>query len=412
MPSGASSPVRQVLAEPAVRVGVGVTLVIMLGYGLIVPVLPLYARSFGVGRAEVGMLLSAFALTRLAFDLVAGPLVDRYGPRSVATVGAATVGVSAALSAVAPSFGLLVLFRAVGGAGSSILFAAVMSFLLGTIPANRMARTMSFYYASFLLGTMLGQPAGGLIASRMGLAAPLWFYAGACVVSAGLTFRFLSGRGSLQPPRAATAGEVLAEAEGVAATTWGRLRFLLSNRAFVAALAANAALFWVLGSVRLTLVPLFAQEELGLGEAGIGGVLGAAAVGQFLLMWQAGALADSRGRKVVLVPALLALGGATALVGWVSSLALLVVTMVVLGVASGFSGVVPAAVVADVSPRGRSGTAVGAYRFAGDLGFVLGPLVAGVVADAAGFRSAFLVVAVPVALVGLLAARMPETLRR
>jgi MFS family permease len=397
---------------PAVRTGVGVTLVIMLGYGLIVPVLPLYARSFGVGRTEVGILLSVFALARLVFDLVAGPLVDRHGPRVVATAGAAVVGVSAALSAVAPSFPLLVAFRAIGGAGSSLLFAAVMSSLMGSVPPGRMARTMSFYYASFLLGTVLGQPLGGMIAGALGLAAPLWFYAGACAISAVLTFRFLSAAPSTGPHRVRTAGEVLAESEGGPVGAWSRLRGLLSNRAFVVALAANAALFWVLGAVRLTLVPLFAQEAVGLREAGIGAVLGAAAGAQFLFMWKAGSLADSRGRKVVLIPALATLAVAAALTGWAGSVAALVGAMALLGVASGFSGVIPAAVVADVAPREASGTAVGAYRFAGDLGFVLGPLVAGMVADSVGFRAAFVVAAVPVVVALALAVRMPETLRR
>jgi MFS transporter, DHA1 family, multidrug resistance protein len=401
------------MAEPAVRVGVGVTLVIMLGYGLIVPVLPLYARSFGVGRVEVGVLMTAFGLMRLLFDLVGGPMVDRLGERFTATLGAIVVGVSSALSAVAPSFLALVVFRALGGAGSSLLFAAIMNHLVRAVPAQRMARTMSFFYASFLLGTVLGQPLGGIIAEVLGLAAPLWFYAASCFICAGLTFGKLSHR-SAQVGDAAevSTAAVLAESETRLPTAWGRVREMLSDRAFVAALAANAALFWVLGAVRMTLGPLFAEERVGLSEAGIGGILGAASVAQFVMMWKAGTLADSRGRRVVLVPALAALAVSTAVIGLAGSAPSLLAVMAVLGVATGFAAVVPAAVVADVAPKGSSGTAVGAYRFAGDVGFVLGPLIGGAVADAAGFGSAFLVTAVPVVAALVLAIGMPETLRK
>jgi MFS family permease len=187
---------------------------------------------------------------------------------------------------------------------------------------------------------------------------------------------------------------------------------LLSDRAFVAALAANAALFWVLGAVRMTLAPLFAEERVGLSEAGIGALLGTASVAQFLMMWKAGALADSRGRRMVLIPALAALTVSTALLGWAGSVVSLVAVMAALGVATGFAAVVPAAVVADVAPKISSGTAVGAYRFAGDVGFVLGPLIGGMVADAAGFGPAFLVTALPVSAALVLAVGMPETLRR
>jgi MFS family permease len=401
------------MAEPAVRVGVGVTLVIMLGYGLIVPVLPLYARSFGVGRTEVGVLMTAFGLMRLLFDLVAGPMVDRFGARFTAATGAIVVGVSSALSAVAPTFLALVIFRALGGAGSSLLFAAVMNHLVRAVPAHRMARTMSFFYSSFLLGTVLGQPLGGVIAEVLGLAAPLWFYAASCFICAGLILRKLTDRSApIRDPGGVSTAEVLAESETRLPTAWGRIRGMLSDRAFVAALAANAALFWVLGAVRMTLVPLFAEERVGLSEAGIGAILGAASVAQFVMMWKAGALADSRGRKRVLIPALAALTVSTALMGWAGSGLSLVAVLAALGVATGFAAVVPAAVVADVAPKASSGTAVGAYRFAGDIGFVLGPLIGGVVADAAGFGPAFVVTALPVLAALVLAIGMPETLRR
>lgn len=402
---------REVVAQPAARTTAGVTLVIMLGYGLIVPVLPLFARSFGVGTAEVGVLVTTFAVMRLVFDLVGGPLVDRFGERAMATAGAVLVGVSSALSAMAPSFLLLVGFRAIGGAGSSIMFAALMNYLVHAVPARQMARTMSMFYASFLLGTALGQPVGGLLAHVLGLAAPLWFYAGACFVSGWLILRRVADVEGHAEAGSTAGGELAGEAEGPLPTAWGRIKGLMSRRAFVTALAANAAMFWTLAAVRMTLAPLFAQESVGLSAAGVGAVLGAAAVTQFLVMWKAGSVADSRGRKVVLLPALLVLGAATAAVGWTTSAAALAAAMAVLGVATGFAGVAPGAIVADVVPR-RSGTAIGMYRFAGDVGFVLGPLVAGTVGQAFGFTTAFMVLAVPPLLVFWLALRMPETLRR
>ncbi len=128
-------------------------------------------------------------------------------------------------------------------------------------------------------------------------------------------------------------------------------------------------------------------------------------------MWKAGAVADSRGRKVVLLPALLGLCAVTALIGWADSTPLLAAVMALLGVATGFAGVAPGAIVADVAPR-RTGTAIGVYRFAGDVGFVLGPLVAGLVAQFFGFTAAFVALAAPLAVVFALAVGMPETLRR
>lgn len=404
---------REVMADPAVRVAVGVTIVVMLGFGLISPTLPLFARSFGVGRAEVGLLNTAFALARLGFDLVAGPLADRYGERRMATLGTVVVGVSSILAAVAPSFELLVLFRGLGGAGSAVLFAALMSYLIHSVAPERMGRAMSVFFASFLVGTVLGQPVGGFIAEVLGLAAPLWFYAGACFLSAALTWRFLNDakRPAHEHPPAGSRHEVMAETEGAVAATWNRARELLALRGFGTALVANAVLFWVLGAVRLTMVPLFAEEEVRLSELGIGVVLGAAAVGQLAVVWRAGNLADSRGRRSALIPGTVGLIVSVAVLGWADQPWLLAAALTVMGVATGFAGVAPAAMVADLAPRNLSGTAVGMFRFAGDLGFVLGPVLTGLVADAAGYGPAFLVAAAPLLLVLALAVRAPETLR-
>ncbi|MGH2661268.1 MAG: MFS transporter [Actinomycetota bacterium] len=405
---------REVIGDPAVRVAVGVTVIVMLGFGLIVPTLPLFARSFGVGRTEVGLLNAAFGVARLITDLGAGPMVGRLGERHSATLGTVVVGVSSALSAVAPSFGFLVLFRSLGGAGSSLLFVALMSYLLRSVDPGRMARAMSLFVSSFLLGTVLGQPIGGLIAEWFGLAAPLWFYAGACGISALLMLRYLTGAGgrASPPPPTDTADEVLAESEGPVAAGWRRARKLLRSRPFVTALVANGVMFWLLASVRLTLVPLFAGEEAHLSEFGIGVVLGAAAVGQFAVVGWAGRVADRRGRKTALVPGLAGLLVTVAVMGWAVEPWLLAATLVAMGLSTGFAAVVPAAVVADVTPGRSSASAVGVFRFAGDVGFVLGPAITGLAADVLGFRGAFLLAALPLAGVLALALRMPETLAR
>jgi MFS family permease len=86
--------------------------------------------------------------------------------------------------------------------------------------------------------------------------------------------------------------------------------------------------------------------------------------------------------------------------------------MALVGLASGAVASTPAAMLSDIAPPEDSGMAVGLFRFAGDLGFVLGPLIGGIAAGQFGFRAAFIVMGVP-ALIGLLfALRTPETLKQ
>jgi MFS family permease len=101
-----------------------------------------------------------------------------------------------------------------------------------------------------------------------------------------------------------------------------------------------------------------------------------------------------------MVPALTALIAVLAVMGFAGAVPAFAATMVVMGLASGYAGVPPAAMLNDVVSPQQSATAIGVYRFSGDIGFVLGPLVAGWAADGFGFPAAFALSAVP-SVVGL-----------
>jgi MFS transporter, DHA1 family, multidrug resistance protein len=129
--------IRSIVSDRRVRVVLGTILVTMMGFGIVNPILPLYAQSFGVSYDAVGILVASFAFTRLAFDLVAGPWVDRYGERAMLTIGMAFLAGTTVLLARAPTFAWAVVFRGAGGAGSALLFAALYSSFLKIVPAAR-----------------------------------------------------------------------------------------------------------------------------------------------------------------------------------------------------------------------------------------------------------------------------------
>src|SRR3546814_13305407 len=90
---------------------------IALGYGLVAPVLPAYARSFDVGVAGASVVVSAFAFFRLVFAPAGGALVAKLGERPVYLVGLLIVAASSLATAFAHSYWQLLLFRGSGGAG-------------------------------------------------------------------------------------------------------------------------------------------------------------------------------------------------------------------------------------------------------------------------------------------------------
>jgi MFS family permease len=394
-PGSARAGVAEVLRFPEVRAVVAGSFVIMLGFGILAPVLPLYARTFDVGYDQVGILTSAFALTRLMFDLVAGRMVDRFGERAMASAGALILSGSTAAAALAPTFNLLVVFRAVGGIGSALFFAALFSYLLRTVPGDKMGRAMAAYYGSFNMGFIVGPPLGGILVDRFGYVSPLWVYAATCAVAAGLYFRFIR-----KLERRTHDGE-----------RRGSIRRLPWGRPLVAVLVSEFAALWVVGALYLTLLSLFGNEELGLSEFRVTVGLAIASLTEFFVLFPAGSAADRRGRKRVLIPGLVLLIVGLPFFSLVSGLAGFWVGLAFVGMLTGLSGIVPAAMLADVVPPNQSGTMTGVFRFTGDLALTLGPLAAGVMAQSFGLRWAIALAAIPCVPALIVAAMAPETRR-
>jgi ACDE family multidrug resistance protein len=386
---------RDILRIPEVRTSIAGTFIIMVGFGILSPILPLYARSFGVGLDSVGVLVAAFSVTRLAIDPFTGAIIRRLGERRAVVLGAIVVGLTTALAAVAPTFTLLVLFRGAGGAGSAIFFTGLLSYMLRTIPGDRIGRVMSVWYASFNVGIIAGQPLGGVFADALGAVSTLWIYAATCFVSAAVFARTMRGTGS-EPRQERSTG----------------LRRLPWRRPFLAVLLANGAYAWMIAGVYSTLIPLFGHERVGLSELGIGMGLAAASITEFAVLFPAGKATDRIGRKAVLVPGYAAM--ALALVLWplATTPALFFLANGIFGLISGYAGVPQAPMLSDVTEDEMRGTAVAVFRFFGDLGFVLGPLVAGASADAFGYGAAFSLSSIPLVLAMLFVLTVPETLRK
>src|SRR5690606_33604144 len=129
---------------------------VMIGFGVVIPVLPVFVRSFEVGYTEVGAVVAAFALMRLVATPFVGRLIDRGGERTILAIGIAIVAVSSVLVGVAQSYPEVLLLRGAGGIGSAMFSVSAMTLLLGSASADQRGRSMGFYQGGFLIGGMAG----------------------------------------------------------------------------------------------------------------------------------------------------------------------------------------------------------------------------------------------------------------
>ena len=369
---------------------------VAVGFGIVAPVIPLFAHHFGVGKAEVGAVLSAFAFMRLASALGVGRLVDSIGERVVLASGIGIVAISSALAGFAHSYLQLLLLRGAGGIGSAMFSVSAMGLLLRVVAPAQRGRSVGLFQGGFLLGGISGPAIGGPLAA-WSIRAPFFVYAGTLVVAGSVAMVGLR--------RASLARKTeQADADQPNRTS---LAAAFKQRAYRAALAANLADSWAAMGVRNTLVPLFIVESLHRGTAWVGIGFTIVAFFNAATLIPAGRLVDRRGRRPVMVGGCLLSASSMALLALSPELVGYVIAMVVFGIGSGLLDVAPAAVVGDVAGK-RGGTVVAGFQMAGDGGSVSGPIVAGWVADTWSYGAAFWLTTGILAGAGALAARSPD----
>jgi MFS family permease len=364
---------------------------VMVGFGVVIPVLPVYVRSFGVGYVEVGAVVSAFALMRLVASPFCGWLINRGGERSILAIGIGIVAVSSGLVGLAADYPQVLVLRGAGGIGSAMFSISAMTLLLGATPAHLRGRAMGFFQGGFLIGGMAGPALGGLLAV-VSLQAPFFFYAGTLVI-AGLIGLFL-----LQPTTEDVEGPKVEPRP---------FRQVARDRRFIAACLANFAQGWSSFGVRSALIPVLVVEVLHHEPVWTGTAFAIAAVAQTLALAPAGRFVDTVGRRPAIIGAY-AVGGLAMLgIAFAPDIWVLIGLLCLYGVAAAFMGTAPAAAVGDAAGS-KGGQPVAVFSSFSDAGSIAGPLIAGALVDAASFPVAFASAVVLMLLASVYAIWMPR----
>jgi ACDE family multidrug resistance protein len=349
---------------------------VALGYGVVSPVLPAYARHFGVSISAATVVITVVSVTRLFFAPVSGALVQRLGERRVYVTGLLVVSLSTVACAFAQSYWQLLVFRALSGVGSTMFMISSMGLMIRVSPVDARGRIAGMFATAFLMGTVGGPVLGSLTAS-LGLSAPFFIYGSVLVLAAiGVSV-------SLRHSRLAAPG-------GTADEPTMPLRVALRHRAYRAGLLSNFATGWAVFGLRVALVPLFVTEVLHRGAGMAGLALATVAIGNVCAVIPAGHLSDRIGRRGPLIVGLVLSAGTTALLGAVSSLPLFLVAAYLTGVASGIYGAPQQAVIADiVGNQARAGSAVATFQMMADFGAIAGSLAVGQIAQHLSFGWSF-----------------------
>ncbi|MDQ3404835.1 MAG: MFS transporter [Actinomycetota bacterium] len=358
---------------------VAANFLIAIGFGLVAPALPTFARSFDVSVTAASIVVSAFAVARLLFAPVSGRLVTRLGERRVYLTGLLIVAASTGACAFAGEYWQLVVLRGLGGVGSTMFTVSGIGLLVRLTPAALRGRASGLWGTSFLLGNVAGPLAGGGLIS-ISLRAPFLVYAATLVLSVVMVWFFLRRSTLIAPPGEDDTTPVFA------------LRTALRDSGYVAALISSFSNGWAVFGVRVSLVPLFITEVLRRDGAFAGTALSVFAAGNVIMLFASGRLSDTWGRKPLILAGLVITGGATIWFGFTETVPSFLIATAIAGIGTGLLTPPQQAAVADViGSNAKGGQVLAAYQMSADVGAILGPIIAGILADQLSFTTAFIV---------------------
>lgn len=355
---------------------------IFLGMSIISPILPIYAKSFDVSFALASMAISMYAIGRLILDFPVGIIADNFGRRPLMIVGTLLMAVTAYLNATADNFWLFLFYRFLQGAGSAMWMTARTVLLADILKPEERGRVMSYFQSFMLIGSAAGPTIGGVVAEAWGITAPFYFYALTGFVSLVLTYVWV------REPEFTRHSEH----KGLG-FPMDVVKRILVNRSFLMASIATFTSFFLMTGIRSTILPLYASDVVGLNTTEIGTVITCATIVNLFLTIPIGYALDLKGRKPVIVASIAVSGLACLTFPFASSFILLCLAALILGVGTSGAQQAPLAMATDATIHEPHGISMGIYRFFGDIGFVFGPVVLGLVADASGLATPFYVMA-------------------
>jgi DHA1 family tetracycline resistance protein-like MFS transporter len=380
----------------------------LLGFGIVIPFLPMYAVRLGVGAAAIGLLLSAYSTMQFIFAPILGRLSDRIGRRPIIMLGLLGSSLSYLIYGFTDSFAGLLISRAVHGACAATISTA-QAYVADTTEESKRAQAMGMIGAAFGLGFVLGPAVGGLLGA-VSLRTPVLFAAALTFINLIFAAVWLP---ESHPPQAlaqdaasdARAGSRAAPREG---SRWSLdlPRRLGRHRALAPLFVVAFLLTFAIAALEATFA-LTVPAVYGYAAAGVGGLLAFAGLAQAIAQgYLVGKLVPRTGEAALMVAGAAALAIGLAPLGSWSSHAALYGMLILIASGYGLGTTAVATLISRRTGRELQGEALGLNQSVLSLARVIGPIAGGMVYQAMGPAAPYLGGAAVAAVAMVLATRI------
>jgi DHA1 family multidrug resistance protein-like MFS transporter len=338
-----------------------------LGVGLVDPVLPTYAHSFGISYTLVGVVMSSFGFTRIFVEIPGGLLTDRFGQHRMMLVGNGLAVGSHLLAGFATTALMLTVSRMIMGAGSALSLIATIMFVMTIAGDGQKSRYLATYQSTFSLAGIIGPTLGGFISDLVGVRAIFGVSTAVSLVGVGL-FTVLRHP---QPQHPTT----------LEATPPFQWRSVV-NRYILVPSFATFMMFLLFSGLRGTMIPLYGSEYLQLTSVQIGMIFSLTSVVIVVGLLVISARLERRFPRSTLLPLSLVICAlASVLLSFSRDFLTLTAFSIPLGLGFSLLQPIPFAMINDHSPPQSGGKVLGFARTLADLGIILGPTLVGWIID-------------------------------
>ncbi len=362
----------------------------MIGFGLVMPFLPVYAETYGATDTLIGWMMAVFAVVRLVFSPIGGWLADKIGRKPLMVFGMFVYTVVMFMFGMAKTLPELFIYRGAQGAASGLVWPVAMAYIGDVVREEDRGKAMGLYTLTFATGNAVGPMLGGLIAGNFGLSMPFFFTSGLALTS-GLLLLF--------GLKESFEGETQKTKEGMKKTT--RIKNILTKPmdylksitphpvTFLGISVGSFTVFLGL-AVLYPMLPIYGKNLLDLNMVQIGYIFTIIGAVQVVFMFPSGTLSDRIGKKKMIVSGSLMasvfIGAIIFAVGYYT-LALIIIFYTI-----GRSLARPSipALVTSLTPKENRGKGMGIYTFFQNMAWAGGSFVSGMISDTFGRKYPFI----------------------
>lgn len=354
------------------------TVLLSLGEGLLLPVLPVYALTFDVSFGMAALVIAAAGIGTMLADVPAGLVLGRLGLKPTMLIGAGLTVISMFALAFATLFPELIIYRLIGGVGTAMWGLSRHAFITESIDPRERGRAISIFGGINRIGMFSGPVVGGLVGQQLGLTSSFYLSGILAVIAFGISVVYVK--------------DTRVEVHSSRSVRWGLVWAMMrANRGDLSAASVAQICGQMIRAGRQAIIPFYGATVLGLNVAEIGTVQSASSIVDMALFIPAGFIMDRYGRKFTSVPSFALMGAGMAMIPLTGTFWTFTAVAVLIGIGNGLGSGAMMTLGADLAPRGATGEFLGLWRLVGDSGRASGPVVVGGLTDSTGFTTTAIV---------------------